>query len=164
MLTSGPWWTEQEAPDIGNGIDPLSSPACGCAVLRTHWLLFLGWTKILSLHPLPLFFRCLVLIFCVSISYFKLGVSKKGTYQAQYGDWAGHILFCFPKNYVLANKAEAGQNKAKQACWLVSQRPIRRLTKGEVHTILYNSTLYYTIPSLLCDNWLWQVPVETSIT
>ena len=110
--------------------EPLSSPACGCAVLRTHWLLFLGWTKILSLHPLPLFFRCFVPIFCVLISYSKLGVSKKGTYQVQYGDWAGHIVFCFPKNDVLANKAEPGQNKAKRACCLASQRPIRRPNKG----------------------------------
>ena len=38
------------------------------------------------------------------------------------------LCFVFSKNDVLANKAEPGQNKAKRACWLVSQRPIRRLT------------------------------------
>ena len=42
-----------DASDYIVCIDSFLNPACGRALLRTYRLVFPGWTKILSLHPLP---------------------------------------------------------------------------------------------------------------
>ena len=74
----------------------LSSPAHGCVLLRTHWLLFLVGQIRPALHPLPLklgVFQLLRIdILCIQL-LFKLGVSIKEHLRC--GIVTGHIMFCF---------------------------------------------------------------------
>ena len=86
-----------------------------------------------------------IAILCIQF-LFKLGVSKKEHLRCMIV--TGNIIFvfsflqkqCFSKFNMI--KAEPGWSKAESACWLVSQGPTRRLTKGELVNLTHLEITY----------------------